>query len=88
MFKHDLSIIDTILERVTLIEWFTESKGIVKFHKSQLTSECLIDDSLHGCLQYMNAHGLSFLALINQERSMLQGFISFCEITKFLVENY
>lgn len=36
----------------------------------------------------MNAHGLSFLALINQERSMLQGFISFCEITKFLVENY
>jgi hypothetical protein len=36
----------------------------------------------------MNDHGLSFLALINHERTLLQGFVNYAEIMKFMVENY
>lgn len=76
------------MEQVTLFEWFTVSKDIVKFHKSKLTLDISIDDNLHTCLQYMNDHGLSFLALLNQEKTTLQGCINYCEIMKFLIENY
>lgn len=69
--KQDLSILKKILEHITLYEWFTVSKDIIKFHKSMLTSDLSIEDNLHTCLQHMNDHGLSFLALINQERTLL-----------------
>ena len=36
-FKPDLSILEKIIDHVTLYEWFTVSKDIVKFHKSKLT---------------------------------------------------
>lgn len=87
-FKPNLSLLEKVLDQVTLLEWFTVSKDIVKFHKSKLTNECSIDDSLYTCLQYMNDHGLNVLAIINQERSMIQGQINYSEIMKFMVENY
>jgi uncharacterized membrane protein len=67
----DLSLLPKIVEHITLYEWMTIAKDIVKFHKSQLTSEVTIEDNLHTCLQYMNDHGLSFLALINPEKTTL-----------------
>ncbi len=36
----------------------------------------------------MNDNGLSFLAILNQEKSTLQGFVNYSEIMNFLVENY
>jgi hypothetical protein len=36
----------------------------------------------------MNDHSLTFLALINQDKTLLQGFINYSEIMKFMVENY
>lgn len=36
----------------------------------------------------MNDNGLSFLALLNQDKTTLQGFINYCEIMNFMLENY
>lgn len=36
----------------------------------------------------MNEHSSSILAIMNSDRSLLQGCINYCEIMKFLVENY
>jgi hypothetical protein len=70
-FKPDLSLIERIIDHVTLFEWFTVSKDIVKFHKSKLTQDISIDDTLYTTLQYMNENGLSFLALLNPEKKEL-----------------
>ena len=60
-----MSIIERILESVSLHEWFSVQSDIVKFHKGKLSQDIQIDDSLQKCLQYMNDNGLSFLAILN-----------------------
>ena len=87
LLKQDLSILPKILEQISLSEWFAVSQDIIKFHKSQL-SEFSIDEPLNACLQHMNDNGLNFMALLNHERTLLQGYISYTEIIRFLVENY
>ena len=36
----------------------------------------------------MNDHGLTFIALINQDKTLIQGCINYSEIMRFMVENY
>lgn len=45
--NHDLSILELILESMTLYEWFNVSKEIIKFNKSILTSDITLDDSIN-----------------------------------------
>ena len=85
--RQDLSIVPKILEQISLYEWFAVSQDIIKFHKSQL-NEFGIDENLHTCLQHMNDNGLNFMAMLNNDRTLLQGAVSYQEIIKFLVENY
>ena len=86
--SHDMSILELILESITLYEWFNVSKDIIKFNKSILTSDITLEDSINSCLKYMNVHNLSLLALINSERTTLQGCITYNDIMHFMVENY
>ena len=76
-----------LLEQITLCDWMIVSKDIIKFHKSQL-AEFNIDDSILKCVQHMNDSNINFLALMNTDRTQIQGYINFQEIIKYLVENY
>jgi hypothetical protein len=60
-----LSILELVLESITLYEWFNVSKEIIKFNKSILTSDITLEDTINACLKYMNVQNLSLLALIN-----------------------
>lgn len=60
-----MSILELVLESITLYEWFNVSKDIIKFNKSILTSDITLEDTINSCLKYMNVHNLSLLALIN-----------------------
>lgn len=47
-----------------------------------------IDDSIFDCLNKMNEKGLTHIGVMNNDRTQVQGFVNYNEITKFLVENY
>ena len=59
-----MSILELVLESITLYEWFNVSKEIIKFNKSILTSDITLEDTINTCLKYMNVQNLSLLALI------------------------
>jgi hypothetical protein len=83
-----MSIVDKIFESITLYEWFGISKDIIKFQKSTLTSDISLEDNIHTCLQYMNKNNLGLIVMINSDRSLLQGCLTYSDIMRFMVENY
>eukprot|EP00347_Sterkiella_histriomuscorum_P010749 403375069 len=85
--RADMSMLPKILSQITLHEWFLIVPDVVKFNKSQLIV-FNIEDPIHDLVTLMSEKGLNHVAIMNQDQTQIQGFVTYNDIIRYLVDNY
>ena len=72
---------------ISLYEWINAYEYIMKWKKCHLLS-LNIDEPVLASLQMMNENGLNCLAMLNQNKTLFQGYITQADIMRYLVDSY